>query len=177
MKKALLWALAFAVLLCCSCVGLAEDTRNSIIIENLGDATEEELNSALQKIYAELQSRKESDILVDNEYITAKFLGFNEMPEMCFYVDLQITNKTDRAVWVILNEASVNDESMQLVGAGVPVTILPGQSGKGSFIFPYIQLSIASLSEVNEVKFRIKLLDDSTMDPITETESISIINQ
>ena len=177
MKKALLWALAFAVLLCCSCVGLAEDTRNRIIIENLGDATEEELNSALQKIYAELQSRKESGILVDDEYIRARFLGFNEMPEMCLYVDLEITNKTDRAVWVILNEASVNDESMQLVGAGVPVTILPGQSGKGSFIFFYQQLSITSLSEVNEVKFRIKLLDDSTMDPITETESISIINQ
>ena len=107
MKKALLWALAFAVLLCCSCMGLAEDAnpQNSIIIENLGDATEEELDSALQKIYAELQSRKESDILVDNEYITVRFLGFNEMPEMCFYVDLEITNKTDRTVWVMLNEA------------------------------------------------------------------------
>ena len=178
MRKLLLWALVVCFLLCYSCIVTAEVTNsnNSIIIENLNDATDEELNDALQKIYTEMQSRKGSNILVDDEYITAEFLGFDEYPEMCFFVDMKITNKTDKTITVMLDDASVNNESMQLVGTGIPVTILSGQNGKGSFIFTYKQLSINSLSEVNEVKFRIKIFNESFMDIIGETEFVSVIN-
>ena len=176
MKKFLLWMLLTSIFLVCSCNGIAEDIvpSNSIIIENLNDATEEELNSALQQIYAELQSRKESNVLIDDEYITANFLNFDEFPEMCFYVNLEITNKTNKTIIIMLDEASVNDESMKLVMTGAPVTILSGQKGEGSFIFMYQQLSIDSLSGVNTVNFRINILDESNMNIIEKTEMVSI---
>ena len=178
MKRLLLWILVVCFILSCSYMGTAEDKdpNDSIIIEKLSDATDEELNKALQKIYTEMQSRKGSNILVDDEYITAEFLGFDEYQEMCFYVNMNITNKTDKPITIMLDDASVNNESLQLVMTGVPVTVLSGQTGKGAFIFSYMQLSIDSLTEVNEVSFRISIVDESTMNTIEKTESVSVIN-
>ena len=39
-------------------------------------------------------------VLVDDDCITAEFLGFDDHPELgAFYVTLRITNKTDQKIW------------------------------------------------------------------------------
>ncbi len=175
MKRVFVLLLSISLLLSCAVSGLAEP-GNSIIIEDLGKATEEELNSAVQKIYEELEARKASAALVDDKYITVEFLNFDEMPDMCFYVNLSISNKTEKTIWVTMDEASVNNETMQLIMTGIPVNILPGQKGKGTFIFMYQQLSIKSLSEVNDVKFKINVHDESSMKTIEHTGTLTVVN-
>lgn len=115
-------------------------------------------------------------LLVDDENITVTFLGFDELQDSCFYVNLKIVNKTDKSVIVTLDDASVNDETMQLVMTGAPVTVLPAKNGEGSFAFMYQQLSIKMLSEVEEVKFRINVFDESNMDIVENTEIVEVKN-
>ena len=114
-------------------------------------------------------------ILVDDETITAEFLGFDDHPELGgLYVTLRVTNKTEQKIWVYLDEASVNDEMINLVMSGVPLYILPEKKGTNSFIFPYAQISADSLEDVSNVSFKIVVKNEETLADIETTAEITI---
>lgn len=114
-------------------------------------------------------------VVIDDDNIYAEFLGFEDCIGIeGFCVRLRITNKTDKKVFISLDEAYVNGEMLSLVMSGVPLKILPGEKGTNDFIFSYAQISIDSFDAVNVVAFKIMVWDDETTDEIELSDEVKI---
>jgi hypothetical protein len=114
--------------------------------------------------------------IANDSYVSAEFEKIYEAPgvEGVFYVSLNVQNKTDKTIWVYLDKASVNKETVSMVSTGVPLYIAPGNSGRTGFIFPMAQLSIDSASDVRNVTFDLVTADETTLDEIDRVKGISI---
>ncbi len=114
--------------------------------------------------------------IANDSYVSAEFEKIYEAPgvEGVFYVSLNVQNKTDKTIWVYLDKASVNKESVSMVSTGVPLYIAPGNSGRTGFIFPMGQLSIDSASDVRNITFDLVAADEATLDEIDRVKGISI---
>lgn len=117
-------------------------------------------------------------IIADDDFVTATFEKLYDASsigiEGVFYVDVNVKNKTDREIWVYLENASVNDEMVSLVGSGVPLYVQPAKSGRNGFIFPFSSLSIDSIDEVDTVSFDLVVADKESMDLIERVESVNL---
>lgn len=173
MKK----TIALILILLFSTVALSEGI-------DFSNMTNEELQAVIDGATKELESRDKSEhvasesdsILVDNEYIKAEFLGFENYPDLeMFLVSLRVTNKTDKVIWVYLDEASVNDDMVRVVMSGVPLYVLPWKSGSNSFIFSFTQISIDSFEYVETVSFKLKVTNKETLDVIWTSPEITVI--
>lgn len=123
------------------------------------------------------QTQSQGSIEIANDgYVSAEFEKIYETPgvEGVFYVSLNVQNKTDKTIWVYLDKASVNKESVSMVSTGVPLYIAPGNSGGTGFIFPMAQLSIESASDVRNITFDLVTADEATLDEIDRVKGISI---
>ena len=123
------------------------------------------------------QTQSQGSIEIANDsYVSAEFEKIYEAPgvEGVFYVSLNVQNKTDKTIWVYLDKASVNKESVSMVSTGVPLYIAPGNSGRTGFIFPMSQLSINSASDVRNITFDLVTADEATLDEIDRVKGISI---
>ena len=123
------------------------------------------------------QTQSQGSIEIANDsYVSAEFEKIYEAPgvEGVFYVSLNVQNKTDKTIWVYLDKASVNKESVSMVSTGVPLYIAPGNSGRTGFIFPMAQLSIESASDVRNITFDLVAADEATLDEIDRVKGISI---
>lgn len=123
------------------------------------------------------QTQSQGSIKIANDsYVTAEFEKIYEAPgvEGVFYVSLNVQNKTDKTIWVYLDKASVNKESVSMVSTGVPLYIAPGNSGRTGFIFPMAQLSIDSASDVRNITFDLVAADEATLNEIDRVKGISI---
>ena len=122
------------------------------------------------------EAAEETDgIIIDNDTITAEFLGFDDNPGLgMFTVNLRVTNKTEQPIWAYMDKASVNDEMMQMVMTGVPLYIDPGKIGSNSFIFYYKQTSIEKFGDVKEVSFRLKVDNKDTMNEIWTSPEVTL---
>lgn len=122
------------------------------------------------------QAAQGSIEIANDSYVSAEFEKIYEAPgvEDVFYVSLNVQNKTDKTIWVYLDKASVNKESVSMVSTGVPLYIAPGNSGRTGFIFPMAQLSIDSASDVRNITFDLVAADEATLDEIDRVKGISI---
>ena len=123
------------------------------------------------------QTQSQGSIEIANDsYVSAEFEKIYETPGVdgVFYVSLNVQNKTDKTIWVYLDKASVNKESVSMVSTGVPLYIAPGNSGRTGFIFPMAQLSINSASDVRNITFDLVTADEATLDEIDRVKGISI---
>ena len=123
------------------------------------------------------QTQSQGSIEIANDsYVSAEFEKIYEAPgvEGVFYVSLNVQNKTGKTIWVYLDKASVNKESVSMVSTGVPLYIAPGNSGRTGFIFPMAQLSIDSASDVRNITFDLVAADEATLDDIDRVKGISI---
>lgn len=123
------------------------------------------------------QTQSQGSIEIANDsYVSAEFDKIYEAPgvEGVFYVSLNVQNKTGKTIWVYLDKASVNKESVSMVSTGVPLYIAPGNSGRTGFIFPMAQLSIDSASDVRNITFDLVAADEATLDEIDRVKGISI---
>lgn len=123
------------------------------------------------------QTQSQGSIEIANDgYVSAEFEKIYESPgvEGVFYVSLNVQNKTGKTIWVYLDKASVNKESVSMVSTGVPLYIAPGNSGGTGFIFPMAQLSINSASDVRNITFDLVAADEATLDEIDRVKGISI---
>lgn len=114
--------------------------------------------------------------IASDSYVSAEFEKIYETPGVkdVFYVSLNVQNKTDKTIWVYLDKASVNKESVSMVSTGVSLYIAPGNSGRTGFIFPMAQLSINSASDVRNITFDLVAADEATLDEIDRVKGISI---
>ena len=123
------------------------------------------------------QTQSQGSIEIANDsYVSAEFEKIYEAPgvEGVFYVSLNVQNKTGKTIWVYLDKASVNKESVSMVSTGVPLYIAPGNSGGTGFIFPMAQLSIESASDVRNITFDLVAADEATLNEIDRVKGISI---
>ena len=122
------------------------------------------------------QAAQGSIEIANDSYVSAEFEKIYEAPgvEGVFYVSLNVQNKTDKTIWVYLDKASVNKESVSMVSTGVPLYIAPGNSGGTGFFFPMAQLSINSASDVRNITFDLVAADEATLDEIDRVKGISI---
>lgn len=123
------------------------------------------------------QTQSQGSIEIANDsYVSAEFEKIYEAPgvEGVFYVSLNVQNKTGKTIWVYMDKASVNKESVSMVSTGVPLYIAPGNSGGTGFIFPMAQLSIESASDVRNITFDLVTADEATLDEIDRVKGISI---
>ena len=131
--------------------------------------------SASQPSTTEPVKQEQVTSILDDEYITAEFLGFEDFPDLGFFsVTLRVTNKTDQKIWVYLDEASVNDEMMSLITSGTPLYILPEKKGTNAFAFNFKQISIDSFDEVEKVSFKIGVKNEETLADIDLSSEITI---
>ena len=152
--------------------GLAVGAMLSMPMWFIGSGDEQ--GSAQDK---QTQTQSQGSIeIADDSYVSAEFEKIYEAPgvEGVFYVSLNVQNKTDKTIWVYLDKASVNKESVSMVSTGVPLYIAPGNSGRTGFIFPMAQLSINSASDVRNITFDLVTADEATLNEIDRVKGISI---
>lgn len=87
----------------------------------------------------------------------------------CFYVQLQIENVGEAEAIYGLSDVYVDDMACN-TGTGVPVKILLGKYGAGSFII----FTDKKLSDVNKIKFKFSVLDSESLDVIEVSDTITI---
>ena len=159
-------------------VGIANDSGKNVLLSKNNNT-----NPMLS--FGEDQKTIKNDnanriLLVNDEKIEAYFLGFEDYSSVdaslsdCIYLTISVKNKMDKKIWVTLEDASLNNETMQAVFSGVPLTVLPSQTGTNSFIFPFKQVSIKSYDEVEKASFKIKVYDDDTMKIIETTPTVTV---
>ena len=129
-----------------------------------------------ERVQVEQTQSQGSIEIASDSYVSAEFEKIYETPGVkdVFYVSLNVQNKTDKTIWVYLDKASVNKESVSMVSTGVPLYIAPGNSGRTGFIFPMAQLSIESASDVRNITFDLVAADEATLDEIDRVKGISI---
>lgn len=152
--------------------GLAVGAMLSMPVWFIGSGDEQ--GSAQDK---QTQTQSQGSIEIANDsYVSAEFEKIYEAPgvEGVFYVSLNVQNKTDKTIWVYIDKASVNKESVSMVSTGVPLYIAPGNSGRTGFIFPMGQLSINSASDVRNITFDLVTADEATLNEIDRVKGISI---
>lgn len=113
--------------------------------------------------------------LAENDYISAEFIGFDDADFInTLYVNIRFHNKTNQKLWLYLNDASINNTTMQAVMTGTPVYVLPFQDAIGSYIFTLGQVGLSSCSEVNSVSFRMVIADPDSLHTISSTDIVTV---
>lgn len=119
---------------------------------------------------------KIDEVILDNEIIKASYRGVVDMPDISyFYVNLNIENKMDKEIWVTLESADVDGETIPLITSGTLVYIRPGNSYLATYGFPTMNLSIDSVKDAKEATFKIVVRDKENMtETIFESELITV---
>ena len=123
---------------------------------------------------SESQSETTVQVLVDNDLVKVSFVEIYEEPSLpgnCF-LRLKVENKSDKTVTVSLKDSYVNDTA-QMIGSGMPMTLAPGKNSQTPFFFGYGNLGISSKDEIEKIEFKVWLMDDN-FDTVIETESLVV---
>lgn len=113
-------------------------------------------------------------LLFEDENVKVTFVEIFEMPELVgsCYLRLKVENKSDKTVTVSLKDSYVNDTA-QMIGSGVPMTLAPGKNSQTPFFFGYGNLGISSKDEIEKIEFKVWLWDEN-FDTVVETEPLVI---
>lgn len=122
----------------------------------------------------ESQSATAEQVLVDNDIVKVTFIEIYEEPSLpgsCF-LRVKVENKSDKTVTVSLTDSYVNDTA-QLIGSGVPMTIAPGKNSQTPFFFGYGNLGISSKDEISKIEFKVWLWDENN-DTVLKTDALVV---
>ena len=121
-------------------------------------------------------------LLCDNEYLRAELTGIHDYKdifgsstqdlETC-YLEISAKNQYSGKVTVVLDDLSVNDTMAQSL-SGMPFDVLEGKSGINSFFFSYGQLPIAEKDDIENLEFRIVVMDENWSE-IYRSDIVSIL--
>jgi hypothetical protein len=138
-------------------------------------SSDQSVNTSGAEAVSEADFGEKQVVLVDDECIKAECIRVEDFPELgAFSVYLRVTNKTDQTIWVCLEEASVNDEMMNLVMSGTPLYILPEKMGTNGFLFYFAQISIDSFDDVESISFKIVVRNKDTFENVETTPEVTI---
>lgn len=114
--------------------------------------------------------------IAENEHVTVSFekLYEEEYVQGAAYLTLAITSKADQEIWVYLENASVNDEQLPMVGSGVPMYIKAGKTSRNPFILSYKTLTIESVAEITTLEFDIVVADKESLNEISRISGVTV---
>jgi hypothetical protein len=117
-----------------------------------------------------------SELLASNDFIDVSFERLYEESGIqgVAYLQLAITNKSDRELWVYLDRGAVNDEQLSTFLSGVPTYIMPGKTSSNPAIISYSQLTIESVDEIRTVEFDIVIADRESLSEISRISGVKI---
>lgn len=102
---------------------------------------------------------KETDtIIIDNEYVKATVIGYEEDSIWGYTVNLFLENKTDKEVMFSIDEVSVNGYMADPFFAD---SVIPGKSAFSSISWSKNTFTENSISKVEEIEFIFKAYDNS----------------
>lgn len=117
---------------------------------------------------------KES-VIIENDYVKVSYKDTTDMQNLgVFYLNLKIENKLDKEIWVTLESADVDGESIPLITTGVPVYIRPNNSGVGAFIFSMVNLTINSVDEAENASFKIVIWDKESTEKLFTSDLVTV---
>ena len=114
--------------------------------------------------------------LASNDFIDVSFERLYEESGIqgVAYLQLAITNKSDRELWVYLDRGAVNGEQLSTFLSGVPTYIMPGKTSRNPAIISYSQLSIESVDEIRTVEFDIVIADRESLSELSRISGVKI---
>lgn len=117
-----------------------------------------------------------TELLASNDFIDVSFERLYEESGIqgVAYLQLAITNKSDRDLWVYLDRGAVNDEQLSTFLSGVPTYIMPGKTSRNPAIISYSQLTIESVDEIRTVEFDIVVADQESLSEISRIAGVKI---
>lgn len=117
-----------------------------------------------------------SELLASNDFIDVSFeLLYEESGiQGVAYLQLAITNKSERELWVYLDRGAVNDEQLSTFLSGVPTYIMPGKTSRNPAIISYSQLTIESVEEIRTVEFDIVVADRESLSEVSRISGVKI---
>ena len=172
---AALFALTFTVMLygCGSSASTTESiqTTNAPTTTNQTQQTNEPADTEPSE-----EPQSAEAIIADDDHITVKYEKVYEADFVTgvFYLQLYATNKLDKAVTVVLENASVNQEMIPLIMTGVPFTLQPEKSGRTGFIFSYNTLSIDSIDLIENIEFDVVIRDAESFSELYRISKITL---
>lgn len=114
-------------------------------------------------------------VVLENDYVKVTYKDVADMQSLgVFYLNLKIENKAKKEIWVTLESADVDGETIPLITTGVPLYIRPGNSGVGSFIFSMASLSIKSVNDAEKASFKIVVWDKESLDKLFVSELVTV---
>ncbi len=119
--------------------------------------------------------KEEKKVLYDGDTLKATFNQLIEYDsvEGCCYLQLEVENKYDKAVWVYLDNASVNGYSIRTLSS-TPMYIEPGEKSLNPFIITYIQCNVEDIDEIESVKFEIVEAEMEGLNEFFRTDKIEL---
>lgn len=87
----------------------------------------------------------------------------------CFYVALDVTNNSSVDQMVYLTDAFADGTTCN-TGSGIPVTVMPGKTTTGAFIFFYN----GEFDSVQEIGFKVNIADNASMNVLETSEEIKV---
>lgn len=123
---------------------------------------------------SETQNNVVEQVLVDNESVKVTFIEIFEEPSLpgTCYIRVKVENKTDKTVTVSLTDSYVNDTE-QMIGSGLPMTLAPGKNSQTPFFFGYANLGIDSKDEIEKIEFKVWLMDEN-YDTVVKTDTLVV---
>ena len=154
----------------------------TVILSDTNDQTQSENNNSTMTPsigYTDdtptIGTENNSQPLIDNDFVTVTFVDVFESPgiDSVFYLQLEVKNKTEKTVWVSLQDSSVNDY-MAMAMSGVPTIIEPGKISTNPVFFSYASTSITSLDELTHIEFSVNVSDNDSLEELYVSEKIII---
>jgi hypothetical protein len=165
MKKVFLFIILIALLFSLSaCVFLRTNEKDSEEQDIGDDASDEE--TILQKSFYE------------DDIITAEFIQVFDVDGItnttgAGYLQILISNKSNKTIWVALTDADVNGVSLT-IGSGTPMTINPSGMSQQPFILFLAYTGIKSTADITNLRFKIKCYDSDTLDVVVSSDLIEL---
>lgn len=167
MKKAIKAVLIVFLVLIVAIVALALLTP--------GDSAGNDETTTISNISSEEDTTNETSVLYEDEFVNVSYIRLFEEASVqgCSYLQLLIENKTDKTVWISMDEASAND-MMVNTGSAVPMVINPGKSNQQPFILFTGAAGFETIENITDVSFKLKVYDNNTTTLLNETAEIKI---
>ncbi len=111
----------------------------------------------------------------EDDYIKVSFVELFEEKSVkgASYLKLLIENKSDKDIMISLKDISVNN-MMVNSGSGMPMVITPNSSSQQPFVLFTGAAGINSSNEINEILFKVMVLDNNTTKTLEETKQLKI---
>lgn len=140
----------------------------SLFIFGDGNETTEKETTSVN----EISTKEEKPIIVNDSFFSAKFGKVMSAPGIdgCFYVVLEIENKSDIDEAFLLEDVYIDDTAANFSGSGLMQSALVGKKLNGTFCIFYPE----KIENAEKLEFKIVCMDKNSLNRLEVTDTITI---